>query len=60
MLVLILVMIFFTYLETRGLTLEGLARSSEDDETMDLGAVEKTDGIEIDPQVVNVDMEEKA
>jgi len=60
MLVLFLVMVWFTYPETKGLTLEELARLFEDDETV--GIVEKMEGIEpeSEAEVVNVDMEKKA
>lgn len=53
MLVLFLAMVYFTYPETRGLTLEELARLFEDDE--DLAVMEKTDGIE--PEAENVAFE---
>jgi MFS family permease len=60
MLALFLVMVWFTYPETRGLTLEELARLFED-ERLGLG-VEKMEGIEpqSETEIVNIDMEKKA
>jgi hypothetical protein len=59
MLVLFLVMVWFTYPETKGLALEELGRLFEDDGAV--GIVEKVDGIEpeSEAEVVNVEMEEK-
>ncbi len=56
MLVLFLTMVYFTYPETRGLTLEELGRLYEDDEGM---MTEKTDGIEPLAETVPVEMEKK-
>ena len=58
MLLLFLVMVFFTYPETRGLTLEELARLFEDDEI--LGIAEKMESIEVEPDFVQVNMDKKA
>jgi len=56
MLVLFLAMVYFTYPETRGLTLEELGRLYEDDEGV---MMEKTDGIEPQVETVPVEMEKK-
>ena len=60
MLVLFLAMVYFTYPETKGLTLEELARLFEDDQIED--SDDKLMGIEVAPSVmkVNVNMEKKA
>lgn len=57
MLVLFLTMVYFTYPETKGLTLEELARLYEDGETVNI--VEKMEGIEPEPEVVPVVVEKK-
>jgi len=57
MLVLFLAMVFFTYPETKGLTLEELARLYEDDEN--IAILEKTEGLEPEPEVIPVEMEKK-
>lgn len=57
LLVLFLVMVYFTYPETKGLTLEELARLYEDDETAVI--LEKTEGVEPEMEEVPVDLEKK-
>lgn len=57
MLVLFLAMVYFTYPETKGLTLEELARLFEDDETVD--SLEKMEGIEPDVEPVSIAVEKK-
>ena len=58
MLVIFLVMVYLTYPETRGLTLEELAGLFEDDGVGESGK-EKVEGVEIDAEVVNVEVEVK-
>jgi len=57
MLVIFIVMVYFTYPETKGLTLEELARLFEDAETVTM--LEKMDGIEPEAEVVRVEVEKK-
>jgi MFS family permease len=57
MLVLFLAMVYFTYPETKGLTLEELARLYEDDEGATM--LEKTNGIEVEAEVVPVEIQKK-
>jgi MFS family permease len=57
MLVIFIFMVYFTYPETKGLTLEELARLFEDDETVTI--LEKMDGIEPEAEVVPVEVEKK-
>lgn len=57
MLIIFIVMVYFTFPETKGLTLEELARLFEDDETVTI--LEKMDGIEPEAEVVPVEAEKK-
>lgn len=57
MLVLFLVMVYVTYPETKGLTLEELARLYEDDETAVM--LEKTEGVEPNVEEVPVEIGKK-
>jgi hypothetical protein len=55
MLVIFLFMVYFTYPETRGLTLEELAGFFEDNEV--IGEMEKVEGVEVDAEVMKVETE---
>ena len=57
MLVLFLIMVYFTYPETKGLTLEELASLFEDEEGVNI--MEKMEGIEPEVEVVPVATEKK-
>lgn len=57
MLVLFLAMVYFTYPETKGLTLEELASLFEDDDA--LNVVEKMEGIEPEAEAVSIAVDKK-
>ncbi|KAE9369065.1 MFS general substrate transporter [Stipitochalara longipes BDJ] len=57
MLVLFLAMVYFTYTETKGLTLEELASLFEDEESVNM--MEKMDGIEPEVETVPIETEKK-
>jgi len=57
MLLLFLVMVYFTYPETKGLTLEELANLFEDDEGVKI--MEKMEGIEPEFETVPAETEKK-
>jgi hypothetical protein len=57
MLVLFLFMVYFTYPETKGLTLEELASLFEEDEAVNM--IEKMKGIEPEVEVLPVGAEKK-